>query len=136
MTPEQAERRKKDLFVQVFAETGNVTAATKAAGIGRTTHYRWLQADPAYKAEVDNAREEAVERLEREALRRAVEGVDEPVFHKGEVCGQIRRYSDTLLIFMLKAANPEKYRERFEHRANVSLDASVKVVKGDTWESA
>ena len=32
----------------------------------------------------------AVERLEAEADRRAVEGVLEPVFYQGEECGQVR----------------------------------------------
>ena len=44
-------------------------------------------------------------------------GVDEPVFYQGAQCGAVRKYSDTLLIFMLKARRPEKYRER----ANVEL---------------
>ena len=50
--------------------------------------------------------------LEDEAIRRAREGVDEPVFYKGEHCGNVRRYSDTLLIFMLKARKPDVYRKR------------------------
>jgi hypothetical protein len=55
--------------------------------------------------------------MEQEADRRAIEGVDEPVFHKGTVVGHIRKYSDTLLIFRLKALAPAKYREtiRQEH---------------------
>jgi len=54
----------------------------------------------------------AIERIEEEADRRAVEGTLEPVFYQGFECGQVRRYSDTLLIFRLKALNPQKYRER------------------------
>ena len=56
----------------------------------------------------DAAQEEACERLEAEARRRAVEGVDEP----RTVAGQreiVKRYSDALLIFLMKGANPEKY---------------------------
>jgi hypothetical protein len=34
---------------------------------------------------------------------------------KGAECGRVREYSDTLLIFLLKATKPEKYRERHEH---------------------
>ena len=45
-------------------------------------------------------------------MRRAREGVDEPVFYQGEHCCNVRRYSDTLLIFMLKARKPDVYRER------------------------
>ncbi len=71
-----------------------------------------MQEDPEYAAAFTEAQEEAADRLEEEARRRAVEGVDEPVFYKGKKCGAIRRYSDSLLIFLLKGVRPEKFKER------------------------
>jgi hypothetical protein len=50
--------------------------------------------------------------LEDEALRRAYHGVEEPVFYEGVQCGSVTRYSDKLLMFLLKARHPAKYRER------------------------
>lgn len=47
--------------------------------------------------------------LEAEARRRAVDGVDEPVFYQGEECGSKKVYSDSLLKTMLAANLPEKY---------------------------
>ena len=64
----------------------------------------------------DNAVEQGIDTLEFEARRRECEGVDEPVFHKGEECGHVRRYSDALLMFLLRSHRPEKFRERFDHR--------------------
>lgn len=62
--------------------------------------------------------------MEQEAFRRAVEGTEKPVFGSmgfrmgsGEI-GRVREYSDTLLIFLLKGARPEKYRERTEIRSD------------------
>ena len=63
--------------------------------------------------------EEARELLEAEARRRAAMGVEEPVFYKGQVVGHIRKYSDNLLMFLLKAHWPEKFRE------NLSIDQRV-----------
>ena len=57
---------------------------------------------------------EATETMEQEAYRRAVQGTVRPVFHQGAQCGSVQEYSDTLLIFMLKARAPEKYRERVQ----------------------
>ena len=49
---------------------------------------------------------------EVEARRRAVEGVEEPVgWFQGTPGGTVRKYSDTLLIFLLKGARPHKYRD-------------------------
>lgn len=54
------------------------------------------------------------EQLESEAIRRAYEGVDKPVFYKGKECGAIREFSDTLMMFLLKGMMPAKYRDRTE----------------------
>jgi hypothetical protein len=34
------------------------------------------------------------------------------VYHRGREIGEVREYSDTLLVHLLKAHRPEKYRER------------------------
>lgn len=77
----------------------------------------------AFAEAMTRAKEEADDRLETEALRRAVEGVDEPVFHKGKVCGKVRRYSDGLLQALLRANRPGKFRESVDHThtGNVTL---------------
>ncbi len=69
----------------------------------------------------------AVDVLEDEATRRAVEGWVEPVgWYKGKAGGTIRRYSDTLLIFRLKGELPQKYAERMQLSgglATLNMDA-------------
>src|SRR5258708_1551551 len=73
-----------------------------------------IQRKSSYAAAFADAHEEACDSLEQEARRRATEGVDEPVFYQGKECGTVRRYSDTLLIFLLKGALPSKYKDRVE----------------------
>jgi hypothetical protein len=118
---------KKRGFLAAYAQTGNVKLACEAARVGRSSHYRWLEHDPDYVEEFEQAKKDAVDVLEAEARRRAVEGWEEPVgWYKGEAGGKVRRYSDTLLIFLLKGAAPHKYRERMEvSGALAKLDFSV-----------
>jgi hypothetical protein len=66
------------------------------------------------EARWDEALEDAADRLEAEAFRRAVRGVDRPVVYRGERVGTVHEFSDALLMFLLKAARPEKYRDRFD----------------------
>jgi len=49
---------------------------------------------------------------EDEADRRAVEGTLKPQFHKGEICGYVREYSDSMLALQLKAGDRDKYADR------------------------
>lgn len=115
----QAVRLKKALAEKI-SETGNITRACEEVGVARQTHYQWYRTDPDYAALVEAAIELGVERLEDEARRRAVEGWEEPVFHQGVMVDTVRKYSDTLLIFLLKGAKPKKYRDRIDVNAEVT----------------
>lgn len=105
---------KKRAMLAALAETGNVTRAAEIAEIDRCQHYHWLERDPKYAEFAPIAMEMAGDRLEQEARRRAVEGVAEPVFYQGQPCGVVQRYSDTLLIFLLKGAKPDRYADRLK----------------------
>lgn len=101
-------------FLAALADTGNARDSARAAGVDRATAYRHREKDEGFADAWEAALQDATDSLEMEARRRAVEGVEEPVFHKGERVGSVRRYSDTLLIFLLKAHRPEKYRDNFD----------------------
>ena len=122
MTDEKSkiQQSRKRIFLSCLRITGNVRAAATAAKIGRTTHYAWLKSDPDYAEAVQDAYDDAIDGLEAEAVKRAKDGVEELVLHQGKPVmidddngGQKplirKRYSDLLLIFMLKAARPKKF---------------------------
>lgn len=101
----------KALFVAALAKSPNITAACQRAKVSRSWAYAQRDEDPEFAATWDEALEMGVDEAQGELHRRAVKGVLEPVFYQGEEVGHIRRYSDTLLIFLLKAHRPEIYRE-------------------------
>lgn len=96
--------------------------ACRKAKIGRTTAYKVRDDDADFAAAWDIALEDAADMMEEEVHRRAVEGVLRPVYQGGKKVGSVREYSDTLLIFRLKAVRPEKYRERTEVRHRGKID--------------
>lgn len=104
---------KKRAFLAAFAELGIVTRAARAARIDRCSHFLWKKADSEYAAAFALAQQISWDSLEDAAIERAKYGIDRPIFHQGKICGKVREYSDTLLIFALKGAMPDKYRERW-----------------------
>ena len=118
---------QKRAFLTAYANTGKKGFAAELAGIERSTIYtRQWREDAQFQEALERAQLMAADLLESEAYRRAVEGVEEPVgWYKGEAGGTVRRYSDLLLIFLLKGIRPDKYRDRMEVRgAFASLDVS------------
>jgi hypothetical protein len=119
------QRKKADnqaAFLAAYAETGNISRAALAARVDRTLHYLWLDGDEAYRTRFSDAQERAIELLEEEARRRAFHGLRRLKFHQGKAITDPQtgepytelEYSDTLLIFLLKALRPNTYRERLE----------------------
>jgi hypothetical protein len=100
---------KKRAFLAAYIVQGTITHAARLAGIERTSHNDWL-ADPVYAAAFERAKAMAAETVEREIIRRGVEGIDKPVYWQGKRVDTIRDYSDTLLIFQAKKLMPE-YRD-------------------------
>lgn len=98
----------KPAFLDAFAQSGMVSEACRSVGIDRSTAYKTRQRDEAFALAWADVEERSTEELEREAKRRAVDG------------------SDTLMIFLLKARRPEKYREnvKIEHAGTIKQDLS------------
>jgi hypothetical protein len=80
-------------FLDGLRMHGVVTRAAMEAGIDRDTAYYERQRDPTFAVEWQEALDRGVDMLEDVAKQRAFAG------------------SDTLLIFLLKAHRPERYRE-------------------------
>lgn len=111
----------KGKFIALLTKNGNVSQSVKAIGVSRTGIYQQRENDEEFAVAWDEAIDHYVDALEAEADRRAKEGTLKPVFFKGEQCGEIREYSDLLLIFRLKALRPDKYKDRTQ--ADVALSA-------------
>lgn len=122
--------------------TGVVSQAARQVGVSPVTVYARRKADPAFDTAVLEALEESTDVLEAEMVRRAVEGVDEPVVYQGSLTymqdplgqpdpvsgrrpplldGQgrprvltVNKKSDTLLMFGLKGRRKAYATERQE----------------------
>ncbi len=126
---------KQKAFLAAYAACANVRLAARLARCARSQHYWWLR-QPAYAEAFAEARAEACEALESEAWRRAVEGVVRPVYYRGKVVGTVREYSDTLLIFLMKAAMPQKYRDNAKINKTEGAEIIERLNAGRAWAAA
>ena len=98
-----------------YAVTMQIDRAVQAAKIHRSLHYHWLKTNPDYKAAFAEAKLQAADALEAEAVRRAKDGTLRTIYHQGVGVGTELVYSDSLMAVLLKGAKPDVYKERFEH---------------------
>lgn len=120
----QKRTTKKKAFLAAFAQCGNISHACRLADCSRTLVYKWLNEEPDFKAQFDEADTSATEALEKEAYRRACEGTLRPIYQGGRKVGTIREFSDTLLIFLLKGRKPHMYRDylKTEHSGQIGVN--------------
>jgi len=108
------------LFLDALAYNGNPFAACRISGLSRRRVARLRDEDAEFAAAYDEAMDDAADRLEEEAWRRALEGVPQPVMKGGQVvldpdtgkAMTIRRYSDALLVMLLRGNKPDKFLRR------------------------
>lgn len=111
-------------YLQAYVETCLHTGAQRATGLSMGCHYYWLRTSEEYEAAFKLAEGMVKDRCVDEMTRRAIIGVERYRFDKngnplvnpdtGEFYKE-REYSDTLLIFKLKAMDPNTYRENVKH---------------------
>jgi len=118
-TPEKAAE-----FLEKLAEGHTVTYSAELCRVSRSTVYKQRDEDPLFATAWKDAEAAGTEVLEEEGYRRAVKGVLEPVYQAGKKVGTVRKYSDTLLIFLLKGRKPETYRDNatLKHEGKVEID--------------
>lgn len=108
--------RRQRAFLIAFAVTANVSRACAAAGVARSTVYAWKAAEgPAgdrYRVAFTRARQVAGDVLEAQAWKLAVEGTLRPIVSKGEVVTYVREYEPSVLLRLLEAHRPRRYRPR------------------------
>jgi len=123
LTPEERAEAQA-AFLAAYGRAGNVTAGCEAAGVSRTSLYRWLEHDETFAFRYEQAKARYCDKLRQEIDRRAVTGVLKPVYYQGERVGSVREYSDILLIFQAKAKMPE-YRDKvqIEQASGVGIGA-------------
>ena len=87
---------KRD-FLATLLETCNIAESCRRANVARKTAVAWRDVDAAFAEAWDEALEAGLDDLEQTARKRA---------HGG---------SDLLLMFLLKAHRPDRYRESVKH---------------------
>jgi hypothetical protein len=117
--PGPAQRRRRSVtatehsrFLEALAAGWSVTHAAEPTGHSRQRFYELRDADEDFAAAWSEAVEAGTQRLEDEAMRRAVEGYDEVTFDaEGGLVRRVRRYDSALLQLLLKGRRPAVYRE-------------------------
>ncbi len=99
-------------FFRVLAASGSVSLAAKRAGLCRATLYAHRAVSPAVARRWAEALSLGREKVRDEVFRRAVVGIKKPVFHAGQMVGQVKQYDNRLLWSLLKSQEPETYGDK------------------------
>lgn len=124
-----AERQRG--FIDALARTGSVKAAARAVNMGAEGAYllrRHPDAGEFRKAWKD-ALALGVQRLEDIAMERALNGVEVPVYHGGEIIGTRRAFNDALLMFLLRNRSRKRFAADAINTGNAATRSQMKRLK-------
>ncbi|MDD5199209.1 MAG: hypothetical protein PHC88_05345 [Terrimicrobiaceae bacterium] len=111
---------RQKLFLEIYAQVGNVSKAAEHAELNRCTHYEWMDLDPTYPERFHDAESRFLDRVRDFVRRRAIDGVPEPLIWQGEfmkdqATGEILtvlKRSDRILELLAQARCPEFKQKR------------------------
>jgi len=108
----------QEQFLHSLSKLPHVSVACEAAHINRTTAYRHKERNKRFAVKWDEALKTALNTMEASVWKRGAYGVKRNVWMKDEngkpvKVDEIVEYDTTAAIFMLKAHDPQKYRERY-----------------------
>ena len=101
--------------------------ACELAGVPRRTYYDWRKADEQFDALCVAAEELSGDIIDAEIDRRGRLGVLEPIVYQGIVMGEVRKFSDQLLLARAKAH--VRLRDAYRDRSSVEHSGSVQTGK-------
>jgi hypothetical protein len=101
--------RRRQTFIKVYSQTGNMTYAASKAGWHPSIPKSLRRADPAFREQMDYAAAVSLDILKAEAFRRGVHGWQEPVFGKDGIKGYVTRYDSKMLDRLIGSKDPDWY---------------------------
>jgi hypothetical protein len=120
------------LFFEQLAKTCNITASAAAIGVSRQHVHHLRRTRKDFAKSWDDAIQQATDALEAAARGRAIDGFQRPIYQRGELVGHETCYSDALMITLLKAHRPEKFRDKgFDLPPGSEIVISMKSGKDD-----
>jgi hypothetical protein len=125
-------------FACALSRTGRVGQSARLAGLSSATVTNWRKSCPEFRQICDEAVALFRDVLEAEVFRRAVTGVQKPVFYQGKQVATVTEYDSSLLL-ALEKAHDERFRND-GNQTNISQTGGVLVVSpqksADEWAAA
>jgi hypothetical protein len=119
----------KESIIDKLAEGKFISDICMELSVPMTLVRQWLQKDELFATAYNDAVSIQTDLLEKEAIRRARDGYQEPVVSKGEVVydadGEplmVTRYSDSLMMGLLKGRRPDVYGDKREIKGSVGIN--------------
>lgn len=114
--------QKKNQFIKAIESSGDMRVAAAQSGLELNAVKKILSQDVRFAESVSRAHALYLGGLEAHARKLAVEGVEEDVYHQGEVVGQKTVYDSGLLKVLLKAADKDKYGDKKTVDTNTNIN--------------
>jgi hypothetical protein len=98
-------------FFKSYTEThlGNITQAHRAAKVSYDVYYVRRQKDLTFRALCDEAERAILDAVLQVTLEEAINGVERPIFQRGEIVGHARETDNRLRQWLLERLDPARF---------------------------
>jgi hypothetical protein len=124
----------ESLVDRLQSNCGDMLDACRRTGVSLIFVEQWRKDDAKVNERLLEAERVGTQGLVSAAIQRAVAGVDEDVYYRGEVVGVKTNYSDGLLQTLLKAKVPEFAKDSDGAGAHVTVNVANIMPRAENYE--
>jgi hypothetical protein len=129
MSNELITQTQADIFLAAYRKTGLLQQSARQAGLTKHDIEAYTKKPTAegetFALNLQQAAEDWSDTIRAELSRRAIDGIDEDVFYKGEWIATKRVYSDSLLTLMATATLPEYKKNQESQQGGVTIQINT-----------
>lgn len=113
---------------------GDFHASVRQCGVSIDFVTNWIKDDKVAAEQIEEAQRVGYMGLESAMIQRGVHGVEKDIYYKGEVVGQEKQYSDSLLIKVAEANIP-KYKKGDSSQATFNGPTQINIMpRADNYD--
>lgn len=121
-------------FLVNYMQHGVLSTTARKSSVHMQSHREWLETSSAYREAFEKCHNAFIDKLREAAYSRAVDGWQEPVFFRGEQCGEITKFDNTLLMRLLESHDDTFVKKAHTKQEVEATHKLVVVLEGDSDE--
>ena len=126
-------KNKALMLLAMKIEYGNVTASCKLACVSKAQHYRWMNKDDTYNAQITDIKEKVIDYVESGLIKNIIKGKERSIIFYLNTWGKSRGYGK---VNHTSTQDENKIHQELSKKSDEEIDMLLKEIQKNKKNSS